>query len=385
MLQETRPVAERVLSEAWGVTVELAREEGLGGSNRSHVYRYAVRSESPDVPESVIVKRAATVGSESYEPDAPHGPAWRLFNDWAGLQFLTELAGPSSPAPKYYGGNRNVGLIVLEDLESGAQLDQLLLGEDRTAAVDGLMALMTALGRMHAMTIGRREAFDKVRDSLGPRQARPEPDRAVAEQKRKLREFTEAAGVSDRSGLTADFEALELFLDEEGPFMAYSHRDPCPDNCLVVGSEMRLLDFEFGDYRHALLDGVYGRMHFPSCWCVNRLPVPVYGQMEQVYRHELAKGCPEAADIELFERAVVEASAWLLLPTLSPALLKEDARWGISTTRQRALVRLDRFAEASAAVGHLELLGATARDLATALRQQWPSEADEMPLYPAFR
>ncbi len=44
VLQKTKPVAERVLADAWGTTVVLADQERLGGSTRSNVYRYAVMS-----------------------------------------------------------------------------------------------------------------------------------------------------------------------------------------------------------------------------------------------------------------------------------------------------------------------------------------------------
>jgi DNA-3-methyladenine glycosylase I len=41
---------------------------------------------------------------------------------------------------------------------------------------------------------------------------------------------------------------------------------------LPARDELRLIDFEFGRLGHALMDGTYGRMIFPSCWCANRLP-----------------------------------------------------------------------------------------------------------------
>ena len=148
---------------------------------------------------------------------------------------------------------------------------------------------------------------------------------------------------------------------------------------------MKLLDFEFGRFRHALLDGVCGRIHFPTCWCVNRLPEDIYTRMEQVYRNELIKGGPEARDDETFNQVIVEACAWQLLNTLSVGVLEEDGEWGISTHRQRALVRLDRFSEVAESNGHLEALRGMAKNLSDALRKRWPKEADEMPLYPAFR
>lgn len=39
----------------------------------------------------------------------------------------------------------------------------------------------------------------------------------------------------------------------------YTDGDPCPDNCVPAGDRLRLFDFEFCNFRQALLDGAYGR------------------------------------------------------------------------------------------------------------------------------
>ena len=61
-------------------------------------------------------------------------------------------------------------------------------------------------------------------------------------------------------------------MENPGPFHAYIHGDPCPDNVFFIDGEMLLIDFEFGRFGHALRDALYGRMPFPTCWCCNRLP-----------------------------------------------------------------------------------------------------------------
>ena len=385
MLPEVKPVAERVLSKLWRCKIALGQGEGLGGSDRSNVYRFPVLTGPSERPENVVVKQAGERTNESYDLNGSEGPAWRLFNEWAGLQFLTELADTESSTPRFYGGDRTAGIIILEDLGQGTQLDHLLLGDDSRAAEQGLMCMMTALGRMHALTIGHRSTFEQLRDQLGPRGKRESPEDIVARQKQEFLKLIDRVNVMVRSELDIDFKTLEGFLNPESPFMAFSHHDPCPDNCLLVGQDMKLLDFEFSGFRHALLDGVYGRIHFPTCWCVNRLPVGVYQQMEQVYRRELVQGCPEARDDEVFNQVLVEACAWHMLRRLSIGILEKDGQWGIATHRQRVLLRLDRLAEITEEVGHLEVLGSTIQDLAVALRRQWTNEVDEMPLYPAFR
>ena len=41
------------------------------------------------------------------------------------------------------------------------------------------------------------------------------------------------------------------------------HGDICPDNVYYQSNETRFIDFEFGEFGNALIDGVYLRMHMP--------------------------------------------------------------------------------------------------------------------------
>ncbi len=133
----------------------------------SAVYRCAVRKAPFAAPASVIVKRVGGEG-EPYNADADDGPAAGLFNEWAGLQFLDQLAGDRSPAARFYGGDRIAGLVVLEDLGADAHLDRILLGNDPSAAEEALIGLATTLGRMQALTVGKSEQYHHLRASLGP-------------------------------------------------------------------------------------------------------------------------------------------------------------------------------------------------------------------------
>ena len=89
MHRKTRRVAERVLSDAWGASVTLARVEEIRQSTKSHIFRYAVQSGSANSPSSVIVKRTGRWESESDTLEVPQRKLWPRYNEWAGLQFLT--------------------------------------------------------------------------------------------------------------------------------------------------------------------------------------------------------------------------------------------------------------------------------------------------------
>jgi hypothetical protein len=147
-------VVEKLLSERFEGKVCLAAAQEIRSGGRSTVSRFPVLEGPQCAPQSVIVKQAVTVGREVYNPDTPDGPAWRLFSEWAGLRFLTETSGGASPTPRFYGGDRDHGLLALEDLGAGKGLDHALLGADPVYAEAMLVAFAATLGRIHALTWG---------------------------------------------------------------------------------------------------------------------------------------------------------------------------------------------------------------------------------------
>jgi hypothetical protein len=387
---ETQHIAEQLLAAAPAGPMRLEPDVELDGSDRSHVYRFRVIDGLPDAPASVIVKRAALGEGEIYDLDASMfpAPAWRLYNDWAGLQFLTHVAPDRLLAPRFYAGDRLAGLVVMEDIGSGDTLADLLLGADPAAAEQRAIEHATLLGRMHALSVGRQAEFDRLRDGLAQRDKTGDYYTyqwlAAA-----LQVATEALDITPAPEVAGELALLIAAIRDPGPFLVYTHGDPCPDNLVRSSAGLRLLDFEFGDFRHALIDGVYGRILFPTCWCVNQLPIQMVRSMEQAYRAELSQGCPAAADQATFARAVVEGCAYWALTLFDwysmPQLLGEPVEWGIATVQQRVLARAELLARTAAEFGYLEALGATFGTIATRLRARLPADLEAMPLYPAFR
>ncbi len=380
-------VIEKLLSERFEGEVRLGPAEDIRSSNRSKVCRFHVLDGPQRAPRSVIVKQAVAMNGEVYDPDLPGGPAARFFNEWAGLQFLTEISGGDSPAPRLYGGDRDHGLLAIEDLGASRGLDQFLLGNDPAQAETMLIAYAAVVGRMHALTMGKQAEFELLRDKLGPRHSGQRDD-AGNRLATLLRNMGQVVGVEPTLGIDEELRIVTRNMTEPGPFLAYIHRDPCPDNNLIKDKGMMLIDFESGGFGHALQDGIYGRIHFPTCWCVNRLPEHIPPRMEAAYRAELIKGRPETpefVDDAQFYRAVVEACAACVIISHNALSLLKDGRWGISTMRQRALLRFDIFWKMTEEYDHLKAVGATVRAMAKKLRAQWPAEADEMPYYQAFR
>jgi hypothetical protein len=130
--QDIRTIAETLLATRFGGPVRLGRGEAL--QDRSSVVRFSVLDGPSEAPPSIVVKRAPP--DQLYDANAPGYPAssWFLFNHWAGLQFLSHVAGEGTLSPRVYGGDRAAGVVLMEDLGTGLGLDEVLLGADPVAA-----------------------------------------------------------------------------------------------------------------------------------------------------------------------------------------------------------------------------------------------------------
>lgn len=386
--QDVIAVAERLLSTTFGGPVRLGVGHDLSSSKRSLVYRFAVVDGPSGIPASVIVKHAHSTKQAVYNPDVPEIRAWTFLNEWASLQFLSALCSDIPFGPRFYGGNRTAGVIVMEDIGTGKNLEDMLLGNDAIAAENALIDYAVIHGRLHAVSAGKQAAFRQLRESFGP-SVLGDGSYEYTWLAPALQEFVEALDITPARGVEGEIEQLRAVLLNPGPFLVFTQQDACPDNCLYVGSSMRLLDFEGGMFEHALKEGVYGRVHFPTCHCLYRMPTHIPLHMEEVYRAELIKGCPEAADDSLFYRAVAEACVYwmlqskLMLPPVT-RMFERDRHIVGATDRERFLLRFKIAAQVTEELGYFEALGAAARAIATKLQVLWP-EADNLAYYPAFQ
>lgn len=391
---------ERVLAAALGGPVRLGQGQLLGGEGRhTPTIRFPLLGAPSDAPASVIVKYVGGYRQHFDAADADAArAAHRLSNEWAGVQFLDGAmrdSGQPPVSPRCFGGDHAVGLVVFEDLGEGECLADLLQGNDPARAEACLLAYATALGRMHAATAGREQEYQRLRRTLGfadpargsgPSDGRHEEKSWLTGDVEEFRQGCAGLGLLLPPAFDEGVQAVAAAMEPRGLFLAFTPSDSCPDNHRFTGGQVRLFDFEGSTFRHALFDAAYARVPFPTCWCVNRLPEELVPRFEAVYRAELAKGCPEAADDMIFGQAMVAACAFWTIATIGgslPRTLLEDSRWGIATVRQRHLLRLETLATATQQFGYLEPLGAVARQLRARLGDLWPMEA--MPLYPAFR
>lgn len=366
----------------------------LRDRGRNRVARFPVIEGPEGVPASVVVKTATGEGENDYDPakglesDANR----RFFHEWTGNRFLTERSGEEGGVrvgARFYGGRRDSGVIVLEDLGAPHSLADHMQADDRPVLEMALVQYAASMGRMHAVTAGRKDAFDRLYaeiSGVAPKEGEKSED--FSPNADRFRDYCTKLGVPIATGFDEDIAEVRRLLNTPGPFEAFKPGDTCPDNHrLMDDGWARFFDFEFAGFGHCLLDAAYFYMPFPTCWCVNRLPDDQIARMEAAYRSELAKGCPAAGDDTIFLPALAAACAFWAIGTLAWGLegaLKEDGRWGISTVRQRHPLRLENFARIAERAGTLPALAETCRTLAAHLRNLWP-ETEPMPFYSAFR
>ncbi len=378
--------AERLLRRVYGGRVRVAGQTALRVSDRSVVARCALAGLG-GAPATVVLKLTRDFDAEA-KGGSWNTPAGRFQNDWAGAALLGSIEAAPALAPRVIGGDAKRGFMLLEDIGDGESLAEALLGADADRAEAALFAFVRALGRMHASTIGREGEYQRLLDEIGPkRDGRAERQARVRQNIELFPDIFGPLELEWTPGLVDDVQLVAAAMLEPGPFLAYTHGDPCPDNDRLLAGGLTFFDFEFGAYRHALLDGAYPRVPFPTCWCVNRMPERLIERLEEAYRAVLVRTCSAAEDKALFRRGIVEASAYWLITTTSNLLdgvLKSDRTWGIASVRQRILYRLEVFARLSLDVGHLETFGRFAVRAREKLMAKWPS-AEPMPLYPAFR
>jgi hypothetical protein len=390
----TRQTVEAALSERFGTPVRLAGVEAF--PHFPQVSRCTLGAAGGALPRTVIVR----VARDPRDSPARSGVA-RLLNERAALEFLGSIG--STLVPRFIAGDAAAGVLVTEDLGPHPSLLDLLLGDDREAAHQGLLAFARGLGTLHAQTVGRAAAHLELRAQLDPADSELEGLTAsgrVAVSWRSVRGAVAQLGLPRPRGADHDVEEIARTLAAPGPYLALSSGDPSPVNCKIVDGAVRFFDFESAGFRHALLDATVLRYLYPTGGPPWRLPPEEAAQIEPAYRDELARACPEAGDNVAYERGMAAAcAAWTILrlvrlpkveagpdrdswPLLPPGW---SAPVPTRSRRQQLVATVETCIASAQRAGTLENLAAWLESLVGALRARWPEAAEELPLYPVFK
>jgi hypothetical protein len=361
----------RCLTEASGEKVSLENPVALKEGVRCRVVRCRVTG--PQRAASVILKIRNADAAEEL-----------IYAEWASLAFLSATSGTASVAPRFLGGDVDSGVLVMEDLGDGRSLHELLNGNDPVALRRVLRDWVACTARMQIATLDREEAF--------LRHARGLPATAVHDRRQaaqawlrgceRLDEWLRATSLPTPAGFQACLARIAHRVAEPGPWLAFTHGDPAPTNNHVARSRLRLLDFEFGGFRHALYD-------VTGWYALCPLPVAAVREMSDQYRQILAHACAPARDDRLYRAAwsvLCSYRGLAMLTWIGPDVLAQDQPWadGHWTRRGAALCAASRLARAAAGVADLAPVAEFGRLLEASLRSHWPESGDGACEWPVF-
>ncbi len=399
--------AARLMSEYFQKPVNFSKVIQLSEPDRRNVIlRLIIDHPFSEMPRAVILKKAVaeTNKFDSAQNETEMEQLSRFSRDWAGIEFLTKIGG--GHAPHFYVGSMEHKFILIEDL--GLSHPSLVGPLTRVSSIinvqeaeDALISYVRRLGKMHADTFRKADQFISILNRINPKadplNAIPEPEIDVTAIFKQLKLLT---GYESKE-LHQEIEDILEFANSPSEFHVLLHGDICPDNVYYQDDGIRLIDFEFSYFGNALVDGVYLRMHMPSCWCSKAIPEAVLDRMEGAYKGELMKKIPESFDDAIYSKHAAYACAYWLLRTLRQldemdliahewicpsGPVDSDSQWQPKENafRPRIISRVEAFLVCAKKAGYFPMLCEASTLLLKHLIEIWP-EAKPIDVFPVFK
>ena len=253
------------------VLLELA-EQMTEEERRNTLLRLRVTG-GPDAGRTVVAKQV-----DGFGDNADDRTKDRFYRDALGALFLTQVSGDRH-APRCLGVDNRLGFILMDDLGPVDSLVQPLLEGSTDQARAALLSYVRRLGAMHADTAGRQDEYDEIADSL---QAPPKFRTKQAKRDDDLQLLNGLEGLSRQladlkmprlgPAVIDEIEQVGATVREPGDFAVLVHRDSCPDNMAFSTDQLRLIDFEFTQFGHALIDGLVPPDPVPHLLVLQRHP-----------------------------------------------------------------------------------------------------------------
>ncbi len=310
------------------------------------------------LPEVLLVKMARQTKREPYnrQRDCIGSSAWKLFNEWAALQFLGKINGDKMITPKFIAGDATQGLIAFEYVSKARSFRDILRKSNAAERAHALLAHAQAMGRMHGSTYGRKNEWLSLRTSLSTHyQAETDSFDGIL---RTFRRFATLVGQPESIAVESELSELQEILSNAEPFSAFRHVDIAPQNYLLVDDGVKLVDFEYSSYGYSLLDAPLGPFPFPVRWECDEV---LTQEIEGIYRTELSSGFRGALDDAIYYKGLLIAWIYWLL-RLGPIPRTREDMTEVSdelARRCKAVARLSREIE------YLPQIGRTFEQVAT--------------------
>jgi hypothetical protein len=169
------------------------------------------------------------------------------------------------------------------------------------------------LGLLHGTTFGHLDTYSKIRDMLGADHPLQAPNYLNVMQ--SAVDALTKIDVEVSQSAHDDIRNAAAILSQPGKFMSFTHGDPVFSNIIDWQGSWRLINFKAVRFRHALWEGIYPRMFFPTSGLkyVLRIPEETWRQAETAYRQALSQYCDAARDDSNYGRAVTAACVFWAL------------------------------------------------------------------------
>lgn len=321
-VSEVVAAAERLLERRTGAPVTLVDPVDLGGSGRTVVLRVRCAENPFSLPRTLVIKQVreasdAAQARADFEAGSRGEPADTAFvREAVSYQFATALATEHRPGPSLIAHDLDARILILTDLGDATPIARLLVQPDEATVTNSLMALAQAMGRMHAVTVGREDDFSALLRRSGIRPHASVGSQQVAASIPLLPAMlTQEIGVTPSAEVTAVAERAGALFDG-GRHRAFSPSDLCPDNIIVNDEGVRFLDYEWGGFRDATLDIAYALISFPGCLCSFELSTERTLAMIDAWRAEVVGMWPQLGDDRTLHSRLLDAQlVWVWLST----------------------------------------------------------------------
>lgn len=356
--------ATSLVEQCFGAGALITLMQPLKDRERNVIVRLYLSGGSS--PPSAIAKAIKRAGARGY-------------TDLAGLRFLGTIPGMEAVAPRLYGHAEDGHMLLMADLGGTRSLEQVLDEGDASATLHYL----TALARTKARMAGATRGLELEARFMGIRAQYPEAESLGREADvttwrtglSKVRRWADLLGLGMSRSFALDLQQLaQAFVEVAPEALVYSHGDPAPtNNHIAPDGTVRLLDFEYGTYRHLYYD--------LSGWNVLcPLPVPWVAAMVAEFRREIMPWLPAAASDTWHAREWATLCAYraiAMLTWMPESALEADREWvGDWSVRSALISTALRLREVTHGVDDLVSLHDFAEQLAAALQSRWPELGD---------
>lgn len=348
---------------------QLHSPEVIKDWERNFVIRCKVEGSTKNKISSIIIKQIKNNKTCGY-------------SDWAGLYFLSQLQNNDNIAPHFYGGDVNNSFFIIEDLGPSKTIEDVMNGRDSDLNERCFIDLAKNTAKLHKTTVNKECEYQQLRGSYphdNDYGRNFESNRWNEGMKRVYQWFSGLDWTVPNGFEGCLNDITDLYLNP-GTFLSFTHGDMAPSNNHVVDDQVRLLDFEYGGFRHALYD--------MTCWYM-LCPLPEWFVQKIIYHYKSELGSEIYLSDEIFERNWRYICAWrglAMLTWIPPTILEKNRPWvGEWTMREAVLSTLDRLYKVSSELNELRPIAEGASILYRELTSRWNEYQDLLPKWPVFQ